>query len=48
MLLGDVILKIVIPHEVRVALTTLDWAGPMGGSGLMLKVILGIGLVSTS
>ncbi len=48
MLLGDVILKAVIPHEVCVALTTLDSASPMGSSGMMLEVILGIGLVSAS
>ncbi len=48
MMLGDVTLNSVIPHEVRITLTTPDSVSPMGDSGMMLEVILAIGLVSTS
>ncbi len=48
MMLGDVMLKTVVPRELRVTLTTLDSVSPMGGSGMTLEAILAIGLVSTS
>ncbi len=44
----DVMLKIVIPREVCVALTTPDSVGQMGDSGMTLEVILAVGLMSTS